>query len=244
LAAVVLVVAFGAGPAWSALHGHLRVLPGQTVTQYFPLTTGAGEGETASVVAEARGPTVAVFATPAAGQPSMTFDNPTADHQPRVFLVVGRNDGWLQVLLPVRPNETAGWVRLDDVVLKSNRFRIEVDLSGHRVTVWDGARILLRVPAAVGRAVTETPKGVYFLTSLLQPPEPGGLYGPYAFGTSAYSDVLTEFAGGDGVIGIHGTDDPSAIGHDVSHGCIRLDNEAISRLAGVLPLGTPVFIDP
>jgi lipoprotein-anchoring transpeptidase ErfK/SrfK len=56
--------------------------------------------------------------------------------------------------------------------------------------------------------------------------------------------VLTSFAGGDGVIGIHGTNDPSSIGTDVSHGCIRMSNEGITRLAKVLPLGTPVEILP
>jgi lipoprotein-anchoring transpeptidase ErfK/SrfK len=54
--------------------------------------------------------------------------------------------------------------------------------------------------------------------------------------------VLDEFKGGDGVIGIHGTNEPDAIGTDVSHGCIRIRNEAILELVPVLPLGTPVHI--
>ncbi len=33
-----------------------------------------------------------------------------------------------------------------------------------------------------------------------------------------------------------------AIGTDVSHGCIRLDNVVIRRLARLLALGTPVHI--
>jgi lipoprotein-anchoring transpeptidase ErfK/SrfK len=44
------------------------------------------------------------------------------------------------------------------------------------------------------------------------------------------------------VIGIHGTNEPQLVGTDVSHGCIRLRNEDISRLVGLLPLGTPVEI--
>lgn len=46
---------------------------------------------------------------------------------------------------------------------------------------------------------------------------------------------------GDGY-GLHGTDDPSAIGHAVSHGCIRLRNEDIAFLYSLVPIGTPVFI--
>jgi lipoprotein-anchoring transpeptidase ErfK/SrfK len=52
--------------------------------------------------------------------------------------------------------------------------------------------------------------------------------------------VLNEFGGGDGQIGIHGTNDPSSVGKDVSHGCIRMRNSAITTLAKMLPLGVPV----
>ena len=69
-----------------------------------------------------------------------------------------------------------------------------------------------------------------------------GPYGSYAYGLSGFSNVLTSFGGGDGVIGIHGTNDPSSIGQDVSHGCIRLQNADIERLVRFLPLGTPVDI--
>ena len=40
----------------------------------------------------------------------------------------------------------------------------------------------------------------------------------------------------------HATDDPAGIGHVVSHGCIRMFNQDISKLARILPLGTPIAI--
>ena len=43
---------------------------------------------------------------------------------------------------------------------------------------------------------------------------------------------------------MHGTNDPSGLGKDVSAGCIRVDNDAITRLAAMLLLGTPVEIRP
>jgi lipoprotein-anchoring transpeptidase ErfK/SrfK len=46
---------------------------------------------------------------------------------------------------------------------------------------------------------------------------------------------------GDGYA-LHGTDDPSSIGKAVSHGCVRLRNEDIDYLFGVVAVGTPVFI--
>ena len=83
-------------------------------------------------------------------------------------------------------------------------------------------------------------RGVAFLKELLKPSNPKGSYGPYAYGLSGYSNVLNEFLGGDGQIGIHGTNDPSSVGKNVSHGCIRMKNAAITKLAKMLPLGVPV----
>ncbi len=46
---------------------------------------------------------------------------------------------------------------------------------------------------------------------------------------------------GDGY-GIHGTDDPSSIGRSASHGCVRLRNDDIAVLYGMVDVGTPVYI--
>ena len=104
--------------------------------------------------------------------------------------------------------------------------------------------MILRTRAGVGRSVLPTPKGTYFVAELLKQPNPFGPHGPYAFGLSAHSNVLQSFGGGPGQIGIHGTNEPAALGTDVSHGCVRISNAAISKLARLLPLGTPVVIKP
>lgn len=41
---------------------------------------------------------------------------------------------------------------------------------------------------------------------------------------------------------IHGTNDPSSIGHFVSHGCIRMYNQDIVDLYQRVPIGTPVYV--
>jgi lipoprotein-anchoring transpeptidase ErfK/SrfK len=43
--------------------------------------------------------------------------------------------------------------------------------------------------------------------------------------------------------GIHGTPDPSEIGHTLSHGCIRLTNWDAWELAGMVKAGTPVRLE-
>lgn len=144
----------------------------------------------------------------------------------------------------MRPNGSVGWVRSSTVTLSSNPYGITVSLSQHRITVWKLGRAIAREPAAVGRSVLPTPTGVYYIDELLKQANPRGPYGPYAFGLSAYSQVLYSYGGGPGQIGIHGTNEPSLIGTSVSHGCIRVANALITRLARILPLGTPVTINP
>jgi lipoprotein-anchoring transpeptidase ErfK/SrfK len=75
----------------------------------------------------------------------------------------------------------------------------------------------------------------------MRPTSRDTVYGAYAYGLSAYSNVIRSWRWG-GVVGIHGTNDQSSIGRAVSHGCIRLRNDDISRLVRILPLGTPVSV--
>jgi lipoprotein-anchoring transpeptidase ErfK/SrfK len=111
------------------------------------------------------------------------------------------------------------------------------------VKVYQGKRVLIDTPAAIGKSDTPTPGGRYYLTELLQAPNPKGAYGPYAYGLSGYSTTLTQFQGQDAIIGIHGTNEPQSLGKSVSHGCVRVGNTVISRMAKMLPLGTPVQIN-
>ena len=66
------------------------------------------------------------------------------------------------------------------------------------------------------------------------------MYGPWAFGTSAYSS-LSDWPGG-GVVGVHGTNQPGLLPGRPSHGCIRVRNGDITRLVKLMRIGTPVLI--
>jgi lipoprotein-anchoring transpeptidase ErfK/SrfK len=205
-------------------------------------TSAAAPAAAGSMVASARGAQVEVFAEPVEGEPTATLDNPNENGAPLVFLVEQDQGAWLQVLLPIRPNGSTGWIRSADVTVASNPYTIDIALAEHRLVVRNGDAVVVDTPIGVGTASTPTPGGKYYLKELLQPPDPAGAYGPYAYGLSGFSNVLDDFNGGDGVIGIHGTNEPEAIGTDVSHGCIRVDNATITQMAGMLPLGTPVHI--
>jgi len=194
-----------------------------------------------TTVAEGTVSKVSVFDTPSADQPSHRLANPLPSGTPLVLMVLEDQGPWLKVALPA-PNGSTGWVRRGDVSLSQHRYRVVVELKAHRLSVFDGPTTVLTETVAIGTQDAPTPQGSFYITELLAPPNPGGPYGPYAFGLSAHSDVYTEFAGGDGVIGIHGTNDPRSLGRDVSHGCIRVTNDAITAMADLLPLGTPVEI--
>jgi lipoprotein-anchoring transpeptidase ErfK/SrfK len=160
----------------------------------------------------------------------------------RAFLVKSMREQWVRVYLPTRPNGSQGWVRRRAVRSYTNGYRLVVRLRRHKLNLWRGDRLLATYPVAVGTRSTPTPRGLYYVVELLKPHSPDGSYGPYSFGLSAHSNVLKRFAGGDGRVGLHGTNQPGLIGSDVSHGCIRLRNKAIRRLAKILPLGTPVLV--
>ena len=193
---------------------------------------------------------IGVFTSPDDPQPSQTFPNPwlyepgnPATGVPQTFLVRSqRPDGWVEVLLPVRPNGSTGWVHASEVTVSQNPFHIAVSLGAHTITVTNANAVIYSGAVAVGAPDTPTPTGNYYLYVLLQAPDPSGPYGPFAYGLSSHSDALETFAGGDAEIGIHGNDDASALGSSVSHGCIRMDNAAITDLASKLPLGTPVDV--
>jgi lipoprotein-anchoring transpeptidase ErfK/SrfK len=149
---------------------------------------------------------------------------------------------WLKVFLPRRPNQTTGWVRRDQVRLRPMLHQVEVDLSSRTARLLRDGRTVDSWPVGIGREATPTPTGSFYLTVKLRPPQISAVYGAWALGISGYSDVLDQFGTGDGQIALHGTADPSDLGREVSNGCVRLDNRAITSLAETLPLGTPVTI--
>lgn len=196
-----------------------------------------------SYVATARVPAVAVFNAPDQPEPAQTIENPNPFYNtPRVFLVQEEKGDWLKVLLPTRPNGSSGWIRKSDVTIENHDYRMVLELGAHKLTVFKGKDLWFEGPVGLGANGTPTPTGLFYTTELLIPPPDQPFYGAYAYGLSAHSEVLDQFLGGDGQVGIHGTNDPSSVGRNVSNGCIRMTNENITKLAESLPIGVPVEV--
>lgn len=197
-----------------------------------------------SFVANAIGATVAVSESPS-GPIRWTFDNPIASDGPLVFLLESFDTlDWFRVLLPVRPNGSFGWVKSSEVTLTRHNYRFLVELDAFRISLFDHEKLAFTTEIGVARENAPTPQGIYYTTELLHPTVPNSVYGTYAYGLSGYSDTFTEFNGGPGQLGIHGTNDPGTIGTNVSSGCIRLRNEDITVLVEEigLPVGVPVEV--
>lgn len=229
--------------------------PAPTSTLPGPVTAAPTTTAPAAPVwhmATARVPRVDVYTSPVQPEPARALDNPQpsgaapGSTYPLRMLVVEERGDWLKVLLPIRPNGSSGWIRRGGVDLESHIYRAVVELGEHRITVWKGDEVLLQEPVGVGASGrTPTTQGLFFTTELFEvvTPSEQAIYGPYAFALSGFSEVLYSFGdGGTGVLGIHGTNDNSGLGRDVSNGCIRMSNAAITKLARTLPIGVPVEI--
>lgn len=205
----------------------------------FSATTQAPQ----TLAAMARGP-VDVYESPDSPQPEMSLEGTTILGTVTVLAVVdGPIDGWVEVMLPVRPNGSTGWVELDAVSLYVADSEISIDLSDRRLTyVVDGVEVLA-TDVGVGSEHNQTPTGQYFVTDSVTLADPNSPWGPHALGISARSETITEFNGGDGIIGIHGTNNPGSIGGNISLGCVRLPNDMITALYELVPIGTRVTVN-
>jgi lipoprotein-anchoring transpeptidase ErfK/SrfK len=239
------VVAAGGGPAASRpLAATALPVPargGLDVPR--PRALGAERG--LSTWAPLRTSAVARAAPDAAAAPVATLDARTPEDTSNLVLVLGRardrrGATWVRARLPVL-GRAVGWLpRAALGGYGTVRTRLVVDRRRLRLTLLRDGRPMLRAPIGVGRAGTPTPAGSFYVrdrvTAYASP-----AYGPIAFGTSARSRTLTDWPGG-GFVGIHGTDRPDLLPGRVSHGCVRLRNADVLRLARLMPVGTPLRI--
>jgi lipoprotein-anchoring transpeptidase ErfK/SrfK len=149
------------------------------------------------------------------------------------------NETWFEIRVPGRPNGRTGWVpeeSLGDLTVTHKH--IVVDEEHLRLTVYLRGHKIFSAPVGIGKASTPTPKGNYWIRERFRSSDP--FFGPYAFGTADYS-TLSEWPHG-GVVGIHGTNEPSLIPGRPSHGCIRMKNADVTRLWQLVGVGTPLTV--
>ena len=105
---------------------------------------------------------------------------------------------------------------------------IDVSVSKRQLKLYDASVLLKMYPIAIGKVLTPTPTGNYMIVN--KEYNPGGPFGVLWMGLSKPH------------YGIHGTNDPSSIGKEVSLGCIRMFNDDVTELSSLVTIGTNVYI--
>jgi len=193
-------------------------------------------------------------AEPARAEPSASaktvakLTRKTSEGTDDLVLVIARTTDdngkvWLQVRLPVRPNNTTGWVPEEALSeLQPVDTWLKINTKTYRVTLIKNGKTVFSARVGVGQPQWPTPKGQFYIRARLEKyGGAGSAFGPIAFVTSATSPTLTDWPGG-GIVGVHGTNMPSLIPGRISHGCVRLRNADIVKLAKLMPVGTPLTI--
>lgn len=165
----------------------------------------------------------------------------TPEGTSNLVLALESRGAWVRVRLAILPNGSTGWIpRAALGPYRGVWTHLVVNRQRMTATLLRRGKAVFRAPVGVGRSYLPTPRGEFYvrmkLTGFSNP-----MYGPIAFGTSGRAPNLTGWPGG-GYIGIHGTNKPELLPGAVSHGCIRLRNGDIVRLARMMPIGTPVTV--
>ena len=117
--------------------------------------------------------------------------------------------------------------------------RIVISIPDRSLAVIESGRVLKVYPTAVGASITPTPTGSYRIIQRIPNPTwytkgrvvPPGKSNP--LGTRWLGLSVKGY-------GIHGTNNPSSIGHNASHGCIRMRNHDIEELFELVSVGDRV----
>ena len=148
-----------------------------------------------------------------------------------------------------RTHHTKPKVTTDDLKRKYDTVII-VNRSQFRLQLYKGLKLHETFPIAVGRVGLETPAGQYTIANkAINPawhvpnsPWAGDLAGKVIPGDDPTNPIKARWLGVYDGVGIHGTSDDASIGHNASHGCIRMHIPDVEKLYDEVPVGSAVYI--
>jgi lipoprotein-anchoring transpeptidase ErfK/SrfK len=130
---------------------------------------------------------------------------------------------------------------------------IKVDIKTNMLGVFESDKLVAAYPVTVGSAQTASPIGEWKVQRIVKLPtfrwdeamlkygRRSGNFHMLPPGPNSPIGVIWIALNKKG-IGMHGTNEPETIGHAASHGCVRLANWDIVRLAQKIKPGVPVSI--
>lgn len=168
--------------------------------------------------------------------------NPTVFGNPLVYRVLAGQpgDAWAQVYVPARPNGQTAWVQTSQFTWGSSNRMIVINISNNTVSVYEGNNVLLSTAAVTGKSSSRTPIANGWVEETMA--GPSSAYGPLLISLGIFSEDLNSFGGGIPKIALHGTNNPSLMGQYASNGCIRVPNDVITQIAGMVQPGSKVIL--
>jgi lipoprotein-anchoring transpeptidase ErfK/SrfK len=128
---------------------------------------------------------------------------------------------------------------------------IIIDRKAHQLRFFQHLKLDRTFPIAVGKSGLETPAGLYDVQWKEENPKwrvPNSAWAGDLAGKTIEpgpnDPIKARWMAFDGSAGIHGIDpsEYSSIGHDASHGCVRMRIPDVISLYARSPVGTPVYI--
>lgn len=117
--------------------------------------------------------------------------------------------------------------------------RIVVSIADRKLAVVESDRVLKIFATAVGAPESPSPTGFYKIVNSI--PDPTWYYKGKIVGPGKANPLGTRWLGlSIKGYGIHGTNVPSSIGHNASHGCVRMRNQDVEELFGMVTVGDQV----
>lgn len=117
--------------------------------------------------------------------------------------------------------------------------RIVVSIPDHELAVVEGDQVMKIFPTAVGASRTPSPVGSFRIVQRI--PNPTWYTKGKVVAPGKANPLGTRWLGlSVKGYGIHGTNRPSSIGHNASHGCIRMRNHDVEELFTMVAVGDPV----
>jgi lipoprotein-anchoring transpeptidase ErfK/SrfK len=221
--------------------------PGAAAPVNVPADAPAGGTFTHTLSAKVSRPTL--HTTPGGPAFTPTFNgtalpavNPTVFGNTLVYRVIAGQPGdvWAKVFVPARPNGTTAWVQTSQFNWGSSNRMIQINVSNNTVTIFEGSNVLLTTAAVTGKSSSRTPLANGWVEEIMA--GPSSAYGPRLLSLGIFSDSLNSFGGSIPKIALHGTNNPSLMGQYASNGCIRVPNDIINQIAGLMPVGSKVII--
>ncbi|MPZ66471.1 MAG: L,D-transpeptidase family protein [Pseudonocardiaceae bacterium] len=154
--------------------------------------------------------------------------------------VIAEQPGWVQVLLPSRPNGSTGWLPENALERAVSPYQIRVHLGSMRLELLSEDELVGEWTIGIGKDSAPTPTGRTFLLGSFS--DEAQDYSPVILPLGSHSPTLDTFGGGPGTVAIHTWPTDDVFGTASSEGCIRVPPEALDQLTEV-PLGTLVLID-